>query len=101
EVDAGLTVLRAGIGAREALEQLLEQVAVAGGELGEGRLFDALAGRLVALEPFARAAARRELGEVEQIFCLAVVFEHLEHPRRLGALLLIALFVDEAARRLA
>src|SRR4029453_2109429 len=67
EVDAGLALLRRGVGAREALEQVLEQVAVADCELVEARLLDRLAVRLVAREPLPRAAAGRELRQVQQV----------------------------------
>ena len=75
EVDAGLALLGARVGAREAFEQLLKQVAVALGQLVERRLLDCFTGGLIALEPLPRAAAGRKLGEVEQVLRLSVALE--------------------------
>ena len=100
EVDAGLTFFRTRVRAREGLEQLLEQITVAGRQLVERRLLNGLARGFVAREAFARSAPRGELGEVEQSFGLAVVLEQLEHAGGLCALFLVPVLVHEAARGL-
>src|ERR687888_507189 len=101
EVDPRLPLLRACVRAREALEQLLQEVAVARREHVQSRLLDRLPGGLVAFEPFPWPTARRELREVEQVLGLPVVLEHLEHPDRLRSLLVVPVFVDQTASRLA
>ena len=59
EVERRLAVLRRAVGGAEPVEELLEQVAVARGELVERRLLDAAAGLLVAGRPLARAPSAR------------------------------------------
>ena len=75
EVERRLAVLRRAVGGAEALEQLLEEVPVACGELVESGLLDRPARLLVrggALAP------RLELAEVEQALGQRPLVEHLE-----------------------
>jgi hypothetical protein len=62
EVEGAFSLLRAPVRALEALQQLLEKVAVAASELVERCLFDALARLVVARGPF---AAGLQLGQVQ------------------------------------
>ena len=81
EVERGLAVLARAVRLAEAVEQLLEQVAVTGGELVEGRLLDAAPRFLVADRPL---AARLQLAEVEQPLGERALREQLERASRRG-----------------
>ena len=78
EVDGRLAPLRTGVLVREALEQLLEQIAVVCGELLEGSALDGLARELVGLGPHAAALQRSEVDDP----CRGRAFGH--DPGRLG-----------------
>src|SRR6266545_1441120 len=99
EVERRLALLRGPIGALECPQQLLEQVAVARGQLVQRRLLDAPAGFLVSGSSL---AARLELGEVEQALGQRPLLEKLERAGR-GRARRLACFglVHETARRLA
>src|SRR5439155_14707600 len=101
EVESRLVLLGRGIGVGKASQQLLEQGAVAGGGLVEGRLLHRAAGLLVAGEPLPGAAARRDVGEIEQPLGRRRTLEKLEcaggaGPCRLG-LVHSSCVLDDAA----
>ena len=82
EVECRLPVLAGTVGLAEALEQLLEQVAVACGELVQRRLLHAAPRLLVADRAL---AARLQLAEVEEPFGERPLGQELERARRRGA----------------
>ena len=85
EVEPRLPVLRCPVREAEAVEKLLQQVAVAGGQIVERRLLDAAAGLLVAHRS---VAPRLQLAEVEQPLRERSVRQHFERAsrRRAGGL---------------
>src|SRR5204863_8817684 len=98
EVDGGLPLLRGAVTGLEAFEQLLEQVAIAGGDGVERRLLDAPARLLVR---GGAVAAGREVAQVEQPIRLAAAVEESEQARRVRPLRLgRGRVVGQATRRL-
>ena len=85
EVERRLAVLRRAVGDAEPLEELLEEVAVAGRQLVERRLLDARAAPPRSWPP---ARPRLELAEVEQALGQRPLVEDLERAggRRTGRL---------------
>ncbi len=78
EVERRLGRLRRRIGVGEAAQQLLEQAAVARGELVERGLLDRTPGLLVGRRTLTLAAARREVGEVEEPLRMRGPLEELD-----------------------
>ena len=102
EVERRLALLRRRIGAVEALEQLLEQVAVAGRELVQRRLLDAAPRLLVA---GGTLTLRAQLAEVEEPLRQRPVLEELEGaasggPRGVSGLLVLCEAAGAVAERL-
>ena len=81
EVERRLARLRRRVRVGEAPQQLLEQGAVARGELVEGGLLDRTPGLLVGREALRWPPRARELGEVEQPLGVRRSLEELERPR--------------------
>ncbi len=104
EVERRLGRLCRGVRVGEAPEEILEQRTVSRRQLVERGLLDRDAGLLVAREPVTRAAARRDVREVEQTLGRGRVLEQLERPGRARAGLVRLLeprrVVDDAPSRL-
>ena len=104
EVERGLGRLRCGVRVGEAAEEVLEQRTVSRRQLVERGLLDRDAGLLVARETVTRAAARRDVREVEQTIGRRWMLEQLERPGRARAGLVRLLeprgVVDDAPSRL-
>ena len=81
EVERRLGRLRRRIRVGEAAQQLLEQAAVARGELVEGGLLDRTPGLLVGRRTLTLAPARREVGEVEEPLGMRGPLEELDDAR--------------------
>ena len=105
EVERRLGLFRGRVGVGEAPQELLEERAVAYGELVERRLLDCVARLLVAGEAVTRPAAGGEIGKVDQPVGRRRVLEELDRPRRVLSrrlgLLHPGRVLDDAAGRLA